>query len=435
MIAQFKSFFTQEKSSPPRHFTAKDLIQEWSNAAHHDYSSKASARGQIVGYQHAFLREDPVNSYHLDIYHRYDSIIKLVTDQDTSLGAEENRTCKDGFSKLHKLRCGHRVYAEHACRCGANCQEPHLNDVNFFCLLCTRDAMKIVHQVKPSTRWHDLLLPTMAQPGRETAEWAQNEYIMRKVEPAYLDSHGYIILPRIHYMIAMVRASEIRQENLVKEAMTKNCSTGFGGIPNIDTVAAEYFEHFLVYHSSFDHADMRTLAVLAIRLAVHLRTYGRLPVNQDVLLEKFGAPHNPKINDLFLIAQNNITDWAATLLLEHMLSRLPRENRVGTTVLEIRKISMRIWTKVVERSVYLKETQWEMRTRIMALCVDHALRCCRKTTGYDQILELIGVEKNNFMDVMVRAKFQHFVAGTDWTKDVSTARSKGTVRDFQLKPA
>jgi hypothetical protein len=207
---------TWELPSAGRQLTAKDLIQEWHDTAHQNWSSELSADQYIRELTQRSLKEDPVHSYNQDVFRKYDSIYRVTIKEEVHHhGAEETRPCLRTWSKVHKLNCGHTVFTEKETCCGGNCDSIYGNcgDPQYFCQLCTRDDLRVPDSALPN-RWYDLLLTRRAKPGRLAGKSAQ-PYVLH-AQPAYLDQHGYILLPRIHCTFAMVSASETRKEEEIK---------------------------------------------------------------------------------------------------------------------------------------------------------------------------------------------------------------------------
>lgn len=66
---------------------------------------------------------------------------------------------------------------------------------------------------------------------------------MRNVEPAFInEEQGSIILPRIHYTIAMIRALETHKEAAVKANLMTACATEMGRHKDIGQHARVYFD-------------------------------------------------------------------------------------------------------------------------------------------------------------------------------------------------
>jgi hypothetical protein len=110
----------------------------------------------------------------VDVYRRYDSIYCLKKDGDPiGYGDEDNRPCHGGYTKLHKLKCGHIIFTPKATVCVGNCYDQLSwgDYLSFFCLFCARYGLRIVKEA-PLKRWHDLLLAFAAQTAREVAKWA-----------------------------------------------------------------------------------------------------------------------------------------------------------------------------------------------------------------------------------------------------------------------
>jgi len=400
--------------------SARAMIQEWRNSTFNNTGNKYTADRRIESLEKQFLQEHPHHSYDLDKFRQYDSIFKLATEEDVSNGTAENRACQDGLSQLHYLRCGHFVFSDHISACGPNCVEPQADVAHFFCLLCTRYSIQRA-PLKASDRWQDLLVPTLNSPNKEAAVWSQNHALMRKVEAAYIDDEqGYIILPRVHYTIAMVRALDTRKEAAVKAALMSACATGLGKHKDIGPIATVYLDHFLVFRKCFKEVDMRILAVVAIWLA--LKDKGT-PANRDVLVERMNAPLHRELDTFCHTAEDNIIDWGAILTFEGILRKMPAELRAPTISIAVRQVVQRIWSKLSESPIMSRTQRWHDRARTLAFCIKLALTYCHKDIEYGKILEFAGEKPNGFMDNLIINKLKKFTAATDWSKDVSQGRS------------
>jgi hypothetical protein len=93
------------------------------------------------------------------------------------------------------------------------------------------------------------------------------EYVLHLKECAYVDTHAYAILPQVQYMIAIVRASGLRLEEKIKKQIEHVCKTGMGSMKDTALLALGIFDHLLIFHHEFDHADMAGLAIVAILIA------------------------------------------------------------------------------------------------------------------------------------------------------------------------
>jgi hypothetical protein len=221
---------TWEFPSTGRQLTAKDLIQEWDDTAHQNWSSELGADQHIKELTQRFLKEDPVHSYSQDVFRRYYSIYRVTTKEEVHHhGAEETRPCLRTWSKVHKLNCGHTVFTEKETCCAGNCDSIYGNcgGPQYFCQLCARNDLRVPDSALPD-RWYDLLLTRRGKPGQAARKSAQPG--MLEAQPAYLDQHGYVILPRIHCTIAMVRASDIRKEEDIKTLIATICPIDNGNL-------------------------------------------------------------------------------------------------------------------------------------------------------------------------------------------------------------
>ena len=293
-----------QSSLPDRQLTANDLREEWDKAVHRDYASKIGGRNTIVAKSKELLNQHIPDLYEYDLYRKYESIVKLVNNYAVQSPVEENRPCQNGHSKLHKLSCGHHVYSEQrAYPCGKNCEAVQTNQQSFFCLLCARHHLDDT-KIKVSRRWYDLLLPIFVNTKEELAWWLRVSNDMRQVEPAYLDPHGFILLPRIHCTIAMIRAYEIRQEDQMKKAIVTLLEPVLPRHPDITIIAPEYFEHCLIFQHELDNADSRVLAAFAIRLV--LCQNGILSHDPMNTLKALDILLRPKLHELYDIVVNTI---------------------------------------------------------------------------------------------------------------------------------
>jgi hypothetical protein len=216
-----------------------------------------------------FMTGEIHTRYGLDIYKKHSSIFKITNDDCILAGAKKNRACHIGDSKLHKLVCGDYVYSENRqVPCGPDCETSNEDSKPFFCILCGRHKKsKNKDGNWISRRWHDTLLPESIEPKWEMVYFKEAE-MNCQVEPAYLDPHGFILVPRIHYVIAMVRAYEMRAEAELKEEIRRVLYIMMPGDEDVSIVAVEYFEHFLAFHGNFKFADMPVLTACAAHLVL-----------------------------------------------------------------------------------------------------------------------------------------------------------------------
>jgi hypothetical protein len=365
-----------------------------------------------------FMRQDMVSLYDLDIYKKYESIFQVVDDDEVDQGAQENRTCHNGHSKCHKLSCGHFVYSEkQAWPCGMNCDLPHTNKKPFFCLLCVREILDN-QQERLSRRWHDVLLPTFVHPSTETACWAEQANSMREVEPAYVDPHGYVLLPRIHCTIAMVRAHELRIESEGKQALTTTLAPIEAKVANVSTIAIEYFEHFLAYHDFLDHADMRILVSIAVILIMRQQLE---PLNHQAVLNNFNAPPCANFEELVEIAVRKIDYWASGLVIRDVLPRLPPAVRSDAAAMVAADLASRTWHRSIEGSFGMQH--WIGRKRNLAWCIVWAFKWHGLEVEYEDVLEATGEKRDFLQDDFVHSVMSRFVLEKDW-------RGTGHIRRF-----
>ena len=292
--------------APPtdRKLTAHDLIEEWDKAVQHDYASKIGGKSTIEKQTAEFLKECTPHIYEYDVFKKYESIVPLVTNDDVYHGQlPENRPCQDRLFQLHKLVCGHYVYTETSeTPCGGNCVEI-ADQKPFFCLLCVRHTLDFT-KVKQSRRWHDLLLPIYVKKQEELTWWTQKAKEMRRVEPAYLDPYGFILLPRIHCTIAMVIAYEIRKEEEMKQAIIGILEPKSSQYPAIAAIGLEFFEHCLAFQQVLDNVDANLLAALSVQTILY--HHGICDFNPIDLMNALCAPSQPDTNELYNIIINSM---------------------------------------------------------------------------------------------------------------------------------
>jgi hypothetical protein len=126
----------------------------------------------------------------------------------------------------------------------------------------------------------------------------------------YLDPHGFVLLPRIHCVIAMVRAYDIRAEAELREHIRLVLHAVMPNDTEVATVVVEYFDHFLVFHNNFKFADMRVLAACVAHLV--LFDSSNLLDHQTILTE-FDAPTRADFGDLVQLAADKPHVWASCL--------------------------------------------------------------------------------------------------------------------------
>jgi hypothetical protein len=196
------------------------------------------------------MKEDPVFSYDWDVFRRYDSIFRLARNYEIRhQGHENNFPCRLSWTKCHLLKCGHTVFIGVETSCLSNCDNRRHNTSvkTYFCTLCTRDGLRTLRHLAPK-RWHDVLLPSATYPAEETGKSVRPNVM--DTEPAYLDPHGFMLIPRVHCTIAMVRACEMKKEEEAKALITKTCAEGIHNQKKLCENALEFFEIYLQYHTA-----------------------------------------------------------------------------------------------------------------------------------------------------------------------------------------
>jgi hypothetical protein len=169
-------------------------------------------------------------------------------------------------------------------------------------------------------RWYNMLLPTFGCPQQEDKWWLQCSDAIRQLEPAYLDLHGHILLPRIKCVIAMIRTYELREEDTVKNAIQRIIFLLGYVNKNAPDVAMEYMDLFPTFHASFTHKNMRLLAAAAIELC--LRQRGEVSILSS-LLEKLEAPTIPNFDEVFDLVAGSIWSCAGVLMIVDIKKPLP----------------------------------------------------------------------------------------------------------------
>jgi len=354
--------------------------------------------------------------YDLEVYKKYDSIFKLVNDDDISHGALENRPCHDSLSILHQLDCGHYAYSEYRpVSCGGNCKVAQKGKKMLYCVLCIRQMFDRNGRTS-LRRWHDMLLPTFGCPQQEETWWLQRSDTIRQLEPAYLDPHGHILLPRIHCVIAMIRAYELREEDAVKKAIRRIIIPLAFVNKDAPVVAMEYLDLFLTFHASFAHVNIRLLATIAIGLC--LRQRGEVYILSS-LLEKLEAPTIPNFDEIFDLAAGNIWSCAGALMILDVKTPLPLYMHKAPEIELSLKMAKRIWTVYCGVEVNFGSRRWIERQRIMACCIEYSFKRYNYPMSYDEILSSLG-EKSQFPDDDLTQKaIKNFTnqRGVDWTND------------------
>lgn len=109
------------------------------------------------------LNHMPMETYQKAIEAHPADFEKSTTDDQAQFGATENRPCKSGMSKVHRLNCGQLIYCDALNVCGRNCYQALQANVQFYCLLCFRGQTARDAKNDPKW-WHDLLLPKYHEP-------------------------------------------------------------------------------------------------------------------------------------------------------------------------------------------------------------------------------------------------------------------------------
>ncbi|KAF2243515.1 hypothetical protein BU26DRAFT_570206 [Trematosphaeria pertusa] len=413
------------EATPPSHIHRRDhsnaLVRQWIANNLKDTSSRATATRRVLtfqrNYQNVFSAVNPAPLYQTPLYNQWNSIEPLVTDTMVARGVAENRICHGQFSRLHRLTCGHLVYVAEAAACGVSCAGAARNNyagvgASFHCRLCFRRRSG-EERGRVLRRWHDALLPEFIDLGEEAREWEKFRWIARECEPAYVEPHGHIMLPRVADIMAYVRAFEINKEEEMMLKLDEVCSTGMGEHRDIGGLAKDFFGQLLRHHHVFVHAELGTLATVAVMLALHLKG---VVGNYELLLEKFEAPPRPEcpFSTLYDIARNRIVELAAFSVLDDFLAKAPVKYRAEQHVRngDVKTVARRVWTKAAERSLFGWKYRWTERGRIMASCIQFAMKCYRIKIEIDEVMERLGVAKNFISDTVVQNALKHFLAGS-----------------------
>jgi hypothetical protein len=301
------------------------------------------------------------------------------------------------------------------CECSINCKDGPKEGPMFFCVFCER-----------ARRWHDLLLPKYIHREQEVDSFRSAGYVLQYKQSVYIDAqHGYLIVPQVHYMIAIVRTLELRLEVQVKKQIEHVGKTGMGRNKIMAPLALDLFDNMPVFHHEYEHADMARLGGVALLLGLEV-TQGIFE-NAQALLEKFitKPPESFPYQKHSQHARNNIHDWGATAMLEEMVSKLPRRLKTAGQLAKIQKIASRIWTKSSEHGRTSRSERLQDRARMLAYIVEHACKYGRGQIAYPDLLKLINLELHTLLDHIVESSLKRFIVGTDWSKKVGNARLPG----------
>jgi hypothetical protein len=405
-----------------RLITPSELREEWRRIAYLSYGAQVAASNDITAKTENFMAGPIHDRYELDVYKKYDSIVKLTTDEDVKKCTKEKRPCHNGDSKLHELSCGHLAYSEiRSLRCGPSCKIPYVGKKTMLCILCMRREQDKT-KMGTTGRWHDMLIPRFGHPHCEEKWILQRLNSFCQVEAAYLDPHGYILLPRIHCVIAMVRAYELRQEAETKEGIRRAikpiCTS-----PDAADVAIEYFEYFLVFHLCFWHADMRILAVIAIHLSLLQRVQ---PPIRDAILETLGIEEPPEFDEMFDMARTRLYLWAGTHMSWEVTKDEPWHVRNNPAMVLAKEMANRIWILFCGSDPIFGAGRWVERRRTMAFCLEYAFQRYGCGWDYNEILRRLGGERFAIDDLVIQNTMKRFVQGAiadgiNWAKhDVMT---------------
>lgn len=235
--------------------------------------------------------------------------------------------------------------------CRSNCEDSNGDRKPFFCILCGQNE-KSKNKVGNGIlrRWHEVLLPEAIEPKWEMV-WFKDTEMNRQVEPAYLDPHGFVLLPHIHSVIAMVLAHEMSAEAELKEHIRRLLGSIMPEDKDVVIVAVEYSENFLAFHTNFKFADMRVLAACAVHLVLFQSS--KLLEHHAMRVE-FNAPDCPGFNDLVELAADKIHIWSSRLMMLDLGMKLtanvgrPQREAVASGT----DMAHRVWMESV------KGTQW-----------------------------------------------------------------------------
>jgi hypothetical protein len=355
-----------------------------------------------------------------------------VTFGPAVLEPSENRPCRNAFSKVHKLNCGHYVFCTKAELCGSNCQESTIISVytGLHCLLCLRGESARGQKRHP-TRWHELLLPSQHNPKNEVQIMKIRMNVMRDAEPVYIDPHGMILIPRNPLIVAYIRSWEMHRENLLEERIGEVCMSM--GYPNHTSALISNLNILLCNHHMILHVDLFVVGAISVVLTLCLEGIHVTYADVAKLLE---APEEPNTNFCIDKSRSILTEIVAHQKLNKCLAKLPHAYRRDKNFkkAKISEVARRIRSHALDSMIISKERKDALFVYVTAACVQQAMAQFHMRITMEEVCEAMniipdndfapqieeGLTKMKFVELSVR----RFAAAKDWTKPVGTKKEE-----------
>jgi hypothetical protein len=355
-----------------------------------------------------------------------------VTDDGIATGALENRPCRNTFSRVHRVDCGHIVYCKTVQVCGKNCRGAQGTEVAenmmLHCTLCSRS--RIAWEKRHfNNRWQDLLLPIFMSPAEEAADLKEFADVTRRTAPAYIDPDGILILPTGHIdgslvvNTAMIRAWEWQKENSLKTQFPLVCETILDWPGKTATTALEYFDQILRHYQRVRHTNMRLVATMAIALA------GRDVVarpNVLPILKFFETELDEEYYNNATAASELVDHLIALDKIEDFMSKAPSKYRTARNFGKVEVVARRIRAKFLETRALRNEAQKRaLRVHVVAACIQQAMAQYKIAIEMKTICEVLGIDYDQDA-IYAEGKVSSFARRTDFTR-------KGKLKDERKK--
>jgi hypothetical protein len=355
-----------------------------------------------------------------------------VTFGPAVLEPSENRPCRNAFSKVHRLNCGHYVFCTKAELCGSNCQESTLISVNtgLYCLSCLRGKFARAQKQHP-TRWHELLLPSQHNPEKEFQITKIRTNVMRDAEPVYIDSNGMILIPRNPLIVAYIRSWEMHRENLLEGRIGEVCTSM--GYPIHTSASIANLNILLCNHHMILHVDLFVVGAISVVLTL---CFEGIHVTYADVAKLLDAPEEPNTNFCINKSRSILTEIVARQKLDKCLAKIPRAYRRDNNFkkAKISEVARRIRSHALDSMSMSKERKDALFIYVTAACVQQAMAQFHMRITMKEVCEAMniipdndfapeveeGLTKAKFVEVSVR----RFTAAKDWTKPVGTKKEE-----------
>jgi hypothetical protein len=357
---------------------------------------------------------------------------KTVTFGPGVFEPSENRLCRNAFSKVHKLDCGHYVFCTKAELCGSNCQESTIISIKtgLHCLLCLRGKFARGQKQHP-TRWHELLLPSQHNPENEVQITKIRMNVMRDAEPVYIDSNGMILIPQKPLIVAYIRSWEMHRENLLEERIGDVCTSL--GYPNHTSASIANLNILLCNHQMILHVDLFVVGAISVVLTL---CFEGIHVTYTDVATLLDVPEEPNTNFCIDKSLSILTEIVARQKLDKCLAKLPRAYRRDNNFkkTKISEVARRIRSHALDSMTMSKGRKDALFIYVIAACVQQAMAQFQMRITMEEVCEAMNIIPDNdcapgIEEGLTKAKFvevsvRRFAAAKDWTKPVGTKKEE-----------